>query len=141
MPCITSGEMLQSHEQPERTADDASTAELVRKALADMQELARAEVALAGKELGTEARGALFSSVVLSASIAAGVAAVALALAAVIVAFGGSVVVALCCAAGLLGVAGGAGLAVTFAQWPKHFLPGTRRRITRDISELKDHLT
>ena len=68
MPCITSGEMLQSHEQPERTADDASTAELIRKALADMQELARAEVALAGKELGTEARGALVSSVVLSAS-------------------------------------------------------------------------
>ena len=132
--------MLQSHEQSGSAPDEASTAELVRKALADVQELARAEVALAGKELGTEARAALIGSVVLSATVAVGVVAVALALAAVVVAFGGSVVVALCCAAGLLAVAAGAGLAVTFAQWPKRFLPGTRRRIARDIAELKDHL-
>jgi len=132
--------MLQSHEQPPRTTDDASTAELVRKALVDVQELARAEVALAGKELGTEARGVLVASAVLSASVAAGVAAIALAVAAVVVAFGGTVVEAFGWASGLLGVAAGAGLAFTFARWPKRFLPGTRRRVARDIAELKDHL-
>lgn len=132
--------MLESREHPAGAIDDASTAELIRKALADMQELARAEVALAGKELGTEARGAIVGSIGLSVSIATGVAAVALAVAAVVVAFGGSVVMALCSAAGLLGVIAGVGLVITFAQWPKRFLPGTRRRIARDIAELKDHL-
>jgi len=125
---------------PAGTPDDTPTTELLRKALADMQELARAEVALAGKELGAEARGVLVGSVLLSVSIAAGVAAIALALAAVIVAFGGSLVVALGSAAGLLGVAAGGGLAVTFAQVPKRFLPRTRRRIARDVAEMKDHL-
>ena len=140
MPCIASKAMLEAREHPAPTSDDVPTAELIRKALSDVQELARAEVALAGKELGAEARGALFGSVVLSASVAAGIVAVALAVAALVVAFGGSVVVALFCAAGLLGVAAGVGVAVTFAQWPRRFLPGTRRRIARDIAELKDHL-
>jgi hypothetical protein len=132
--------MAEPHEQLPRASDDASTAELVRNALSDVQELARAEVALAGKELGAEARGALVSSVVWSASIAVGIVAISLALAAVVVTFGGSAVEALGWAAGLLAVATGAGLAVASAQRPKRFLPGTRRRLARDIAELKDHL-
>ncbi len=120
-------------------AESAPTAELLRKALDDVQELVRAEVALAGKELGDEARGALVTSVAISASIAVGLSAVAMGIAALIVAFGGPVVAALGCAAALLAIAAGVGIALSLTSFPKNFMPRTRRRVAEDITEMKDH--
>jgi uncharacterized membrane protein YqjE len=125
---------------PAPVPDEPSTADLIRKALGDMQELARAEVALAGKELGAEAKATLFTSVALSATIAVGVVAVAVGVGALVAAFGGTTVAAFACTAGVLSIAAGIGLAMSLAQWPKGLLPRTRRRLGEDISQLKDHL-
>jgi hypothetical protein len=121
--------------------DEAPTAELVRKAFSDFQELARTEAALAGEELAAEARDAVITAVVMAASIAIGVASIAVSVAALIVANGGSVVVALGCAAALLAIAAVAGLALGLGRWPKSFLPKTRLRLARDIADVKGHLT
>jgi MFS family permease len=128
--------MLNPQEQP----DEAPTAELVSRALSDMRELARVEVALAVKEVETEARGAVIAIIVGSASIAAMLVAIALGLGAIITGLGGSVVEALGWSAGVFAVAAGIGLAVTYAELPKHPLLGTRRRIAGDLAQLKDHL-
>jgi hypothetical protein len=129
--------------EPERQAiadpDSFPTAELLRKALEDVQELARAEVALAGKEIGNEARDVLFTAIALSASIAVGVCAVAVGIAVLIVALGGPIVAALGVAAGLLALVAAVGVAMSLARFPKGFLPRTRRRVAEDISEMKDH--
>ena len=132
--------MLNPQEQPGGVTDEAPTAELVSRALSDMRELARVEVALAVKEVETEARSAVIAAVIGSASIAAMLVAIALALGAVIAGLGGSVVEALGWAAVVFAVAAGVGLAVTYAELPKHRFLGTRRRIARDIAQLKDHL-
>ncbi|HEX3596557.1 MAG TPA: phage holin family protein [Polyangiaceae bacterium] len=121
-------------------SETAPTAELLRKALEDVQELARAEVALAGKELGDEVRGALITAIAIAASIAVGICAVAAGVAALIVAFGGTLVAAFGTAAAILAVAAASGIALTLARLPKSFLPRTRRRVAQDITEMKDHL-
>ncbi len=117
-----------------------TTAELLRRALDDVRELARAEVELAGKELGQEARDALLAAVVTAACVALAVCAVALGVGALVVGFGGSMAAALGVAAAIVAVAGGVGFAVSVGKLPKGFLPRTRRRVASDISTMKDHL-
>ena len=126
---------------PAPTLDEAPTADLVRRAFSDFQELARAEAALAGEELEAEARAAVVTAVVMSAAIAVGVASIAVAAAALVLANGGSTLAALACAAALLGIAAVAGIAVALARLPKSFLPKTRLRLARDVADVKDHLT
>lgn len=119
--------------------DGASTAELIRQALEDVQDLARAEVALAGKELGSEARDVAIVSLVLAVSIAAGVCAIALGVGALIVGFGGTLAAALGVAAGILAIAAAVGIALALTKMPKGLLPRTRGRVAHNISEMKDH--
>jgi hypothetical protein len=126
---------------PARSMEEAPTADLVRKAFSDFRELARAEAALAGEELGTEARAAVVTAVVVSAAIALGVASIAISVAAVVLSNGGSTLAALVWAAALLGIGAVTGIAVGLARWPKSFLPRTRMRLARDIAEVKDHIT
>lgn len=132
--------MLNPEEQPGGVTDEAPTAELVSRALSDMRELARVEVALAVKEVETEARNAVIAVVIGLSSIAAALVAIALGVGTLIAALGGSVVEAFGWAAVAFTVLAGIGLAVTYAELPKRLLPGTRRRIAGDISQLKDHL-
>jgi hypothetical protein len=124
-----------------RTAQDdgESTAELIRKALDDVQDLARAEVALAGKELGSEARDVAIVSLVLAVSIAAGVSAIALGTGALIVTFGGTIAAAFGVGAAILAIAAACGIALALTKMPKGLMPRTRGRVARDISEMKDH--
>jgi hypothetical protein len=119
--------------------DTASTAELIRKALDDVQELAKAEVALAGKELGAEATSTFVTAIAMSVSIAVGVCAVATGVAALIVGLGGTTVAALASAAAILAIATAIGIVTSIARSPKGFLPRTRQRVAEDISEMKDH--
>ena len=120
--------------------DETPTADLVRKAFSDFQELARSEAALAGEELGGEVRTAVITAVVISASVALGVGSVALSVAALIIAYGGTPLSALACAAALLGIAAVSGVAVSVGRRPKSFLPKTRLRLARDFADLKDHI-
>ncbi|HVW28220.1 MAG TPA: phage holin family protein [Polyangiaceae bacterium] len=123
----------------QRPEDGESTGELLRKALEDVQNLARAEVALAGKELGSEARDVALVSLVLAVSIAASVCAVALAVGALIVGLGGTLTAALGVAAAILAVTGAGGIAVSLSKAPKTLLPRTRDRVSRNLTEMKDH--
>src|SRR5262249_23142754 len=84
--------------------DEESTGELSPQAIDDLRYLARAEVALAGKERGSEARDVAIVSLVLAVSIAVGLCAIALGVGALVVAFGGSIVAAFGVAAGVLAI-------------------------------------
>jgi hypothetical protein len=132
--------MVQTVANSASAPEEPSTAELLRKALADVQELARAEVALAGRELGAEAKATLFTSVALSATIGVAVAACATGIGALVAALGGTLAASLGTVAAVLALVAGIGLALSLGWWPKALLPRTRRRIGDDIAQLKDHL-
>jgi hypothetical protein len=121
------------------TPNEESTAELIRQAIDDLRDLARAEVALAGKELGSEARDVAIVALVLAVSIAIGLCAIALGVGALVVAFGGSLEAALGIAAGVLAITSACGIALGLTKMPKGILPRTRGRVAHDISEMKDH--
>jgi hypothetical protein len=131
--------MAEPDTQRAEPGDGESTAELLRQALEDVQDLARAQVALAGKELGSEARDIAIVSLVLAASIAIGVCAIALGVGALVVAFGGTLDGALGVAAGILAIAAACGIALGITKMPRGIMPRTRGRVARDISEVKDH--
>jgi len=131
--------MVEPEMPPAAAIDEESTAELIRAALEDVRDLARAEVALAGKELGTEVRDIAVVSLVAAASIAIGVCAAALAVAALIINYGGTLVAAFGTAAGLLAIVAAGGVVLSVARAPRGLLPRTRDRVAQNISQVKDH--
>lgn len=116
-----------------------STAQLIRQALEDVQDLARAEVGLASKELANEARDVAIVSLVLAVSIASGVAAIALGVGALVIRLGGTLGAAFGAAAGVLAITAASGIALGLTKMPKGIMPRTRGRVARNIAEMKDH--
>jgi hypothetical protein len=140
MPCIEHVSMAESEtSRAEQLESGESTAQLIRQALEDVEALARAEVGLASKELANEARDVAIVSLVLAVSIASGVVAIALGVAALVIRFGGTLDAAFGVAAGVLAITAACGIALGLTKMPKGILPRTRGRVARNISEMKDH--
>ena len=119
--------------------EEASTADLVREAMDEAKELVHLEVALAKEEVKEEL--AQLQHAAISLGIAAGASVIVLCLLAValVLALGGTALVALGVAGGFLAVAGIAGY-VGYGMLPKNPLEKTRHRLENDVNQLKEHI-
>ena len=127
---------------PERSLaslEEASTSDLVREAMHGARELVRLEVELAKEEVKDELKQ--IQRAAITFGIAAGASLVTLCLLAValVLALGGTALVALLAAAGFLAVAGVAGI-VGRGMLPKAPLEKTRNRLQDDMDQLKEHI-
>lgn len=125
---------------PERLAlEEASTADLVREALDEAKELVRLEVELAKSEMTEELHEAKMAAVGFAVGAAFMVLALCLLSVALVLALGGTAIIALAVAGGFVMVAG-AGALFGYSKLPKKPLERTRNRVTGDIKSLKEHL-
>ena len=125
---------------PERLAmEEASTADLVREALDEAKELVRLEVELAKNEVTQEIAQAKVAGVAFGVGAAFAVLTLCLLAVALVLALGGTALVALACA-GVSMLIAGAGVFVGISKLPKDPLGETRRRVETDIKSLKEHL-
>ena len=125
---------------PERLAmEEASTVDLVREALDEAKELVRLEVELAKNEVSEEVAQAKTAGIAFGVGAAFGVLTLCLLAVALVLALGGTALVALACAAGAA-VITGIGVFLGLSKLPKKPLAETRRRVEGDIKSLKEHL-
>ncbi len=119
--------------------EETSTADLVREAMDEAKELVRLEVELAKEEVREELQQAKRAAI--GFGIAAGASVVTLCLLAValVLALGGTALVALAVAGGFAVVAGVTGYA-SYGMMPKTPLEKTRRRLKSDVNQLKEHI-
>ena len=119
--------------------DEASTADLVKEMMDEAKELVRLEVALAKEDVKQEL--AQVQNAAISLGIAAGASVIVLCLLAVslVLALGGTALVALGVAGGFLVVAAIAGY-VGYGLLPKNPLQKTRHRLENDVNQLKEHI-
>jgi uncharacterized membrane protein YqjE len=127
---------------PERAPavlEDASTADLLREAMDEAKELVRLEVELAKEEVKEELKQ--LQRAAIGFGIAAIVAVLMLSMlgVALVLALGGTAVVALLVAAGFLVVAGAAA-GLGYRMLPKVPLEHTRNRLQNDLNQLKEHI-
>jgi hypothetical protein len=117
---------------------DESSAQLIREALEEVRVLARAEVDLAKEDVRDELRRV--EGAAIGFGVAAGCALLFLVLlvVALVLALGGTAVVALLVAACLLVIAVIAGL-IGYFVLPRKPLDKTRRRLGTDMRELREH--
>jgi hypothetical protein len=118
--------------------DDESSAQLIREALEEVRMLARAEVDLAKEDVRADLRRV--EGAAIGFGIAAGCAMLFLSMlvVAIVLALGGTAVVALLVAAALLVLAVAAGLTGYFVL-PRKPLDQTRRRLGADMREIREH--
>lgn len=125
---------------PERLAmEEASTRDLVMEALDEAKELVKLEVALAKSEMTAELEQAKKSAVAFSITAVFAGMALCLFAVALVLALGGTALVAVLVASGFLGIgliAGGIG----YFMLPTHPFEHTRQRLESDLRELKEHL-
>ena len=119
--------------------EEASTADLVREALNGAKELVQLEVALAKEEVKEELVQVKHAAI--AGGIAAGAAMVSLSVLAValVLALGGTALVALAVAGVFLLIAAAAGYAA-YAMLPSAALGKTRSRLQNDMNQLKEHI-
>ena len=119
--------------------EETSTADLLREAMDEAKELVRLEVELAKEEVREELQQVKRAAI--GFGIAAGASAVALCLLAValVLALGGTALVALAVAGAFFLVAAVAGY-VSYAMLPKAPLEKTRSRLENDVKQLKEHI-
>lgn len=125
---------------PERLAlEEASTGDLIREALDEAKELVKIEIALAKTEVEQEIQQAKRAAI--GFGIAAGAAMVALSVLAValVLALGGTALMALL-VGGMLAVVAGVSGFLAYTMLPLKPLERTRRRLKTDLNQLKEHV-
>jgi hypothetical protein len=118
---------------------DASTADLVKKALEDAKELIKLEVALAKDELGAELTRVRSAAVGLVLAQSVLIVSLSMALSAIAFATGTFVAFAVGAALVLAVVAGISGL-LGYRKVARPFLSLTRQRLGDDVHEVKAHV-
>jgi uncharacterized membrane protein YqjE len=119
--------------------EEVSTADLVREAMDEGKELVRLEVALAKEELKEEVKHVERAAVFFGVATAASVLVLCLLAMALVLALGGTAVVALVVAAAFL-VVGGLAAWIAYGMLPKKPLEKTRNRLQSDVNQLKEHI-
>lgn len=119
--------------------DDASTAELLREALDEAKELARIEVELARADVKSEIVRSKRAAIGFGAALVAALMVLCLLGYALVMALGGTALVALVVAGCFLVVAGVAAL-IGYSLLPKKPLEATRSRLQLDVNQLKEHI-
>ena len=117
----------------------ASTADLVREAMDGGRELVRLEVALAKEEMKAELKQVQRAAIGMGVALASLVLVLCLLSVALVLALGGTAVVALLIAVVFL-VIGGIGGLVGYGMLPKSPLERTRHRLEKDVNQLKEHI-
>ena len=117
----------------------ASTADLVREAMEGARELVRLEVALAKEEMKAELEHVQRAAVGLGIALASSVLVLCLLSVALVLALGGTAIVALLVALVFL-VIGGVAALVGYSKLPKAPLERTRHRLETDMIQLKEHI-
>jgi uncharacterized membrane protein YqjE len=119
--------------------DEGSTADLVREAMYEAKELVRLEVELAKEELKEELQPVKRASILFGVAFAATALALCMLAVALVLALGGTAIVALAIAGGAMGVSG-AGTWIGYRMLPKSIFDKTRHRLQDDANQLKEHL-
>jgi uncharacterized membrane protein YqjE len=119
--------------------DEASTKDLVRELLDETKELVKIEVELAKSEVQLEIKQAKKAAVGFGIAAAATLLFLSALVVALILALGGTPLVAALTALALLVIAGLAGW-LAYSALPKKPLERTRDRVTKDVRELKEHI-
>lgn len=119
--------------------DDASTAELLREALDEAKELARIEVELARADVKKEIVRSKHAAIGFGAALVAGLMVLCLLGYALVMALGGTALVALVVAGCFLALAGIAAF-IGYSLLPKKPLEATRSRLQLDVNQLKEHI-
>jgi uncharacterized membrane protein YqjE len=126
--------------EPERLAlEEASTADLVREAFDEAKELVRIEIEIAKSEIEVEIAQAKRAAIGFAIAAAAAVVVLNLLVVALVLALGGTALIALAIA-GVMLVIGGIGGYVGYSMLPKKPLEHTRKSLRKDLKELKEHV-
>jgi hypothetical protein len=132
--------MAMKHQPPQQALlEAASTTDLVREALDEMKELVRIEVELAKEEGQQELEQAKKAAIGFAISLAASVLVLCVLSMALVLALGGTPLVALAVAGGFLVIGGIAGF-IGYGLMPKKPLERTRMRLLGDVAQLKEHI-
>jgi uncharacterized membrane protein YqjE len=125
---------------PERLAlEEASTADLVREMLDEAKELVKIEVELAKNEVEEEIAQAKKGAIALGIAAGCGVIVLCLLAVTLVLALGGTAMIALAVAAVFLVIAGIAA-GIGWSIFPKKPLGRTRERLSRDVHQLKGNV-
>ena len=125
--------------EPNAAFDEVPTADLVREALDEAKELVRLEVQLAKEDARIEVKHLKDSAILFGVAGGIGFMGLTMLAVALVLALGGTALVALAVAGGLLVVAGILGF-VGYGMVPKAPLERTRNRLTNDVKQLKEHI-
>jgi uncharacterized membrane protein YqjE len=120
-------------------AEDASTADIVRRAFEETKELVRIEVELAKNEASLEIEQAKAAAIGFSIALAAAVLVLCMVAVAVVIALGGTVAAALG-VAGVFFVIGGIAALLGYSAAPKKPFDRVRARLETDVKQLKEHV-
>ena len=119
--------------------EEASTADLVREAMDEAKELVRLEIALGKEEVKEELVQVKHAAMVFTAAAAATVVVLCLLSMALVLALGGTALVALAVAAGFTVLACVLAF-MGYGMLPKSPLEKTRHRLQNDVNQLKEHI-
>ena len=119
--------------------EEASTADLVKEAMNEAKELVRLEVELAKEDVKHELRKVRRAAVGFGIALGSTVVVLCLLAVALVLALGGTPLVALAIAGGFLVLAAVAGFA-GYGMLPKAPLERTRDRLQDDMNQLKEHI-
>lgn len=122
-----------------RALEEASTRVLVKEALDEAKELVKLEVALAKTEMTRELEQAKKAAIFFGVTVVFGAMALCLFAVALVLALGGTAIVAVLVAAGFLGI-GIMAAGVGYFMLPTRPFEHTRRRLETDLNQLKEHL-
>lgn len=132
-------EVSPSSERSPAVLEEASTAELVRGAMNEARELVRLEVALAKEEVKAELKQVQRAAIGFGVALACSLVVLCLLSVALVLALGGTAIVALLVALAFLAVGGLAAL-IGYGMLPKVPLEMTRNRFENDVNQLKEHI-
>jgi hypothetical protein len=125
---------------PERLAlEEASTADLVREALDEARELVRLEVQIAKSEVQKEIALAKRAAMGFVAAVVLGQLLLATLVVVIVLALGGTALIALA-VSGVLFVLTGAAAIVGYASMPKKPLEPIKNRLETGVRQLKEHI-
>lgn len=132
-------EISPSSERSVAVLEEASTAELVKEAMDEARELVRLEVALAKEEVKGELKQVQRAAIGFGIAAACSLVVLCLLSVALVLALGGTAIVALLVALAFLAVGGTAGF-IAYEMLPKRPLETTRSRFENDVNLLKEHI-
>ena len=119
--------------------EEASTAELVKEAMDEARELVRLEVALAKEEVKEELKQVQLAAISAGVAFACSLIVLCLLSVALVLALGGTAVVALLVALAFA-VIGGVAAFLGYGMLPKRPMVKTRHRFENDVNQLKEHI-